>query len=45
MRYALPERGWGLPVVGVWTRSSGSWALLRHGTTRGLYALRRQVTW
>jgi hypothetical protein len=39
VRYALPDKGWGLTVDGVWTCSGKMWAWLRHGThPRALYA-------
>jgi hypothetical protein len=39
VRYALPDKGWGLTVDGVWTFSGKVWAWLRHGTRpRALYA-------
>jgi hypothetical protein len=35
VRYALPDKGWGLTVDGVWTCSGEVWAWLRHGTRQG----------
>jgi hypothetical protein len=35
VRYALPDKGWGLTVDGVWTCSCEVWAWLRHGTRQG----------
>jgi hypothetical protein len=38
VRYALPDKGWGLTVDGVWTCSGKVWAWLRHDTRpRALY--------
>jgi hypothetical protein len=35
VRYALPDKGWGLTVDGVCTCSGKVWAWLRHGTRPG----------